>query len=116
MERLETGNECRPTSVWNASRVPMKLLCSASACRLTIFRGRNLKRSQPSRYSTRQNLTLHLPGRVPLRIHQDRRIQIAELHVSNHQPPRTSSPQPEEHLDETLNLGDLRDICRIRMF
>jgi hypothetical protein len=26
------------------------------------------------------------------------------------------APKPEEHFDETLNLGDLRDICRIRMF
>jgi hypothetical protein len=24
--------------------------------------------------------------------------------------------KPEEHFDETLNLGDLRDICRIRVF
>ena len=26
------------------------------------------------------------------------------------------APKPEEQFDETLNLGDLRDICRIRMF
>jgi hypothetical protein len=25
-------------------------------------------------------------------------------------------PKPHEHLDETLNLGDLRDICRIQVF
>jgi hypothetical protein len=26
------------------------------------------------------------------------------------------TPKPEEHFDETLDLGDLRDICRIRIF
>lgn len=26
------------------------------------------------------------------------------------------APKPEEHFDETLELGDLRDICRIRIF
>ncbi len=31
---------------------------------------------------------------------------------------RTARParKPEEHFDETLDLGNLRDICRIRIF
>jgi hypothetical protein len=29
---------------------------------------------------------------------------------------RTPTPKPEEHFTETLDLGDLRDICRIRIF
>jgi hypothetical protein len=34
---------------------------------------------------------------------------------AHYEMPDGRRPKPEEHFHETLDLGDLRDICRIRM-
>jgi hypothetical protein len=70
----------------------------------------------PRSHHDQQAEEVRLPRGIPLRYTKTDAFKFENVKVQLVDRKARPVPKPDEHFHETLYLGDLRDICRIRVF